>query len=63
MLNKAKGKVRFSQPYSSTQNKCGMRSSGTAELVFQDVEVPAENLVGEEVVTPTSTFSVIPHQS
>ena len=26
--------------------KCGMRGSPTAELVFQDCEVPAENLVG-----------------
>ncbi len=28
--------------------KCGMRGSPTAELVFQDCEVPAENLVGHE---------------
>jgi isovaleryl-CoA dehydrogenase len=28
--------------------KCGMRGSPTAELVFQDCEVPAENLVGQE---------------
>jgi isovaleryl-CoA dehydrogenase len=28
--------------------KCGMRGSPTAELVFEDCEVPAENLVGEE---------------
>jgi alkylation response protein AidB-like acyl-CoA dehydrogenase len=27
--------------------KMGMRSSDTAELVFEDVEVPAENVVGE----------------
>jgi len=30
------------------QDKCGMRASMTAELVFQDVKVPAANLVGEE---------------
>ena len=28
--------------------KCGMRGSPTAELVFEDCEVPAENLVGVE---------------
>ena len=28
--------------------KCGMRGSSTAELVFEDCEVPAENLVGQE---------------
>ncbi len=28
--------------------KCGMRGSPTAELVFEDCVVPAENLVGEE---------------
>ncbi|HOI94645.1 MAG TPA: acyl-CoA dehydrogenase family protein [Syntrophobacter fumaroxidans] len=28
--------------------KCGMRGSPTGELVFEDCEVPAENLVGEE---------------
>ena len=27
--------------------KCGMRGSPTAELIFEDCEVPAENLVGE----------------
>jgi len=30
------------------QDKCGMRASSTAELVFQDCVVPAENLVGNE---------------
>jgi len=30
------------------QDKCGMRASMTAELVFQDCPVPAENLVGQE---------------
>lgn len=30
------------------KDKCGMRASMTAELVFEDVEVPAANLVGEE---------------
>lgn len=30
------------------KNKLGMRSSGTAELVFEDVEIPAENRIGEE---------------
>ncbi|CAK9049878.1 unnamed protein product [Durusdinium trenchii] len=30
------------------EDKCGMRASMTAELVFQDCRVPASNLVGEE---------------
>jgi len=30
------------------KDKCGMRASMTAELVFQDCKVPLENLVGEE---------------
>lgn len=30
------------------KDKTGMRGSNTAELVFQDCEVPAENLVGHE---------------
>jgi isovaleryl-CoA dehydrogenase len=30
------------------EDKCGMRASMTAELVFDDVQVPAENLVGTE---------------
>eukprot|EP00927_Polykrikos_kofoidii_P015599 TRINITY_DN16947_c0_g1_i1.p1 TRINITY_DN16947_c0_g1~~TRINITY_DN16947_c0_g1_i1.p1 ORF type:complete len:458 (-),score=73.15 TRINITY_DN16947_c0_g1_i1:98-1471(-) len=30
------------------QDKCGMRASMTAELVFEDVRIPATNLVGEE---------------
>lgn len=30
------------------KDKCGMRASATAELVFEDVKVPAANLVGEE---------------
>jgi len=29
-------------------DKCGMRASMTAELVFDSVKVPAENIVGEE---------------
>ena len=28
------------------KNKCGMRSSGTAQLSFDDVYIPRENLVG-----------------
>ena len=28
-------------------DKCGMRASNTAELVFDNVEVPVENVVGE----------------
>ncbi len=28
--------------------KCGMRGSPTGELIFEDCEVPAENLVGQE---------------
>ena len=30
------------------KDKCGMRASNTAELVFDNVRVPAANLVGEE---------------
>ena len=30
------------------ENKLGMRSSDTAELIFENVEVPSENLIGEE---------------
>ena len=30
------------------KDKTGMRASNTAELVFQDCEVPAENLIGHE---------------
>jgi len=30
------------------KHKLGMRSSDTAELIFDNVEVPAENLIGEE---------------
>lgn len=30
------------------KNKLGMRSSGTAELVFEDVEVPERNRIGAE---------------
>jgi alkylation response protein AidB-like acyl-CoA dehydrogenase len=30
------------------EDKLGIRSADTAELVFEDVEVPAENMVGEE---------------
>ena len=30
------------------KDKCGMRSSNTAELVFTDCEIPLGNLVGEE---------------
>jgi len=29
------------------EDKCGMRASMTAELVFSDVKIPAENVVGE----------------
>ena len=32
------------------KNKLGMRSSGTAELVFEDVEIPAENRIDVENV-------------
>ena len=28
-------------------DKCGMRASSTGELVFEDVKVPTENLLGE----------------
>lgn len=30
------------------KDKLGMRASGTAELVFEDVKIPKENLVGSE---------------
>ena len=30
------------------ENKLGMRASDTAELIFENVKVPAENLIGEE---------------
>ena len=30
------------------KHKLGMRSSGTAELVFDNVEVPEDCLIGEE---------------
>lgn len=30
------------------KDKCGMRASSTAELVFENVKVPVENLVGRE---------------
>jgi len=30
------------------KDKCGMRASMTAELVFEDCRIPAENLVGKE---------------
>ncbi|TYZ64362.1 hypothetical protein PybrP1_000274 [[Pythium] brassicae (nom. inval.)] len=30
------------------KDKCGMRASNTAELVFENVKVPAENLIGRE---------------
>lgn len=30
------------------ENKLGMRASDTTELIFENVEVPAENLIGEE---------------
>ncbi len=33
---------------SKTLDKVGMRSSDTAELIFEDVRVPHENLLGEE---------------
>jgi len=30
------------------ENKLGLRASDTAELIFEDCEVPAENLIGQE---------------
>ncbi len=30
------------------ENKLGMRASMTAELAFNDVKIPAENLIGKE---------------
>eukprot|EP00604_Paraphysomonas_vestita_P000626 CAMPEP_0174826240 /NCGR_PEP_ID=MMETSP1107-20130205/43719_1 /TAXON_ID=36770 /ORGANISM="Paraphysomonas vestita, Strain GFlagA" /LENGTH=206 /DNA_ID=CAMNT_0016058969 /DNA_START=618 /DNA_END=1235 /DNA_ORIENTATION=- len=32
---------------SKIEDKCGMRASNTAELVFSDVKVPASNLIGK----------------
>ena len=32
------------------ENKLGLRASDTSELIFEDVKVPAENLLGEEGV-------------
>ncbi|WP_245569204.1 acyl-CoA dehydrogenase family protein [Desulfotignum balticum] len=34
--------------YGKNENKMGMRGSVTSELFFKDLEVPAENLVGQE---------------
>lgn len=34
--------------YGKNENKMGMRGSINAELFFEDMEVPAENIVGEE---------------
>lgn len=41
-----KGMKGFTQ--APIKQKLGMRSSDTAELVFDNVEVPAENLIGDE---------------
>ncbi len=41
-----KGTPGFSQ--AQKLDKLGMRSSNTCELVFEDAEVPAENILGEE---------------
>ena len=30
------------------ENKLGLRASDTAELIFEECEIPAENLVGKE---------------
>ena len=42
-------KVIQTQKVSTAQklDKLGMRGSNTCELVFQDCEVPAENVLGE----------------
>ena len=32
------------------ENKLGLRASDTSELIFEDVKVPAENMLGEEGV-------------
>jgi alkylation response protein AidB-like acyl-CoA dehydrogenase len=34
--------------YGKNENKMGMRGSINSELIFEDMEVPAENLIGEE---------------
>lgn len=41
-----KGRPGFS--FGKKENKCGIRSSHTGELVFEDCPVPEENLIGEE---------------
>ena len=41
-----KGMPGFS--FGKKENKLGIRASATRELVFQDCEVPAENLIGRE---------------
>jgi hypothetical protein len=41
-----KGMLGFS--VGKKEDKLGIRASDTAELIFEDVEIPAENLIGEE---------------
>jgi hypothetical protein len=41
------------------EDKLGIRSADTAELVFEDVEVPAENMVGEEGSGYKAAISVL----
>ncbi len=58
MTNKAKGTrgatafiVEKDTPgfsFGKKENKMGIRASATRELVFQDCEVPAENVIGKE---------------
>ncbi|CAE8590747.1 unnamed protein product, partial [Polarella glacialis] len=43
------------------QDKCGMRASMTAELVFQDCRVPAANLVGVEGEPQMLTWRRVEH--
>ncbi len=41
------------------ENKLGLRASDTAELVFEDCEVPAENLLGQEGSGFTAAMRVL----
>ncbi len=41
------------------ENKLGIRASDTAELIFEDVEVPEENLLGEEGMGYRNAMAVL----
>jgi len=44
---KKENKLGMRSSDTAEENKLGMRSSDTAELIFENVEVPEENLIGE----------------